>query len=415
MKWIGFISLITASVEILMSKYSKNKNNLNVLIIGLDRDVIRDTENPTFLRHKAYADEVSSLSFIVYTPKDPKGENHSAIIDGSFSIFPTNSKSKLTYFFDTLKIGKGIIREKGIDIVVTQDPLATGLCGYLLKRKFGIVWVCNVHGDYIDNPHWLRESLKNRLLNILGKFLIKRADGLRVVSRLIQCKLSSKKYGLNPNAVIHATPSVELDKYPEAKYNKDQLKERLGFADKKVILFVGRIEREKEIPLLLEAVRALKDEIPLVHLIVAGRGSLLDEMKGISGRLKLDDHVTFTGYLPMEKLIDYYRLADLFVLVSYYEGTAKVLKEAAMAELPLISTSVSGSDEIVIDGKSGFLIPIGGGDILCEKLKLLLTDDEMAERMGRAAKKHVIDTFDFKKNVKDIVGSWEKIYNLNEK
>jgi glycosyltransferase involved in cell wall biosynthesis len=397
-----------------MPKLFKERMDLNVLMIGLDRDIIRDTKNPTFRRQKAYADEVSSLSFIVYTPKDPKGKNHSAISDGNISVFPTNSTNKLTYFFDTLKIGKEIVREKGIDIVVTQDPLATGLCGYLLKRKFGIVWVSHVHGDYIDNPHWLRESPKNRLLNIFGKYLMKRADGLRVVSRLISNKLKSKKYGLNPNAVIHATPSVELDKYPEPKYSKVELKERLGFAGKKMILFVGRIEREKEIPLLLEAVRTLKDDIPLVHLIVVGRGSLLDKMKGIAGRLKLDDHVTFTGYLPMETLIDYYRLADVFVLVSYYEGTAKVLKEAAMAELPLISTSVSGSDEIVIDGKSGFLIPIGDGDVLTEKLKLLLTDDEMAEKMGNAAKKHVIDTFDFKKNVKDIVGSWEKIYNLKE-
>ena len=397
-----------------MPKLIKERVDLNVLIIGLDRDVIRDSENPTFMRHRAYANEVSSLSFIVYTPNDPKGENRSAITDGNFSVFPTNSINKLTYFFDTLRIGKRIIREKGIDIVVTQDPLATGLCGYLLKRKFGIVWVCNIHGDYIENPHWLGESLKNRLLNIVGKFLIKRADGLRVVSRLIKNKLTSKRFGLNPNSIIHATPSVELDKYPEAKYNKRQLKERLGFADKKVILFVGRIEREKEIPLLLETVRTLKDDIPLVHLIVAGRGSLLNDMRGISGRLGIDDHVTFTGYLPMERLIDYYRLADVFVLVSYYEGTAKVLKEAAIAGLPLISTDVSGSDEIVIDGKNGFLIPVGDGNALGEKLKLLLTDDEKAERMGRSAKKHVIDVFDFKKNVKDIVGVWERIYNLKE-
>ncbi|MBN1574753.1 MAG: glycosyltransferase family 4 protein [Deltaproteobacteria bacterium] len=384
--------------------------DLNVLIIGLDKDMIRDRENPTYRRHRAYADEVSSLSFIVYTSR---GEGFSETLNGNFSVYPTNSANKLTYFLDTLRLGKGIIKEKGIDVVVTQDPLATGLCGYILKKRIGIVWVCNVHGDYIDNPHWLVESPVNRVKNFVGKFMIKKADGLRVVSRLIREKMV--RLGIAPESVVHATPSVDLDKFPAGKFNKDGLKERYGLKGKKVILFVGRIEREKEIPLLLETMKRLKDELPSARLVVVGRGSLLDEMKKTAGSLGVDDRVNFTGHLPFETLTDYYRLSDVFVLISYYEGTAKVLKEAAMAELPIIATDVSGSGEVVIDGKNGYLIPVGDKGALYRRLVELLSEDRKAERMGRASKRHVEEAFNFKRNVGEIVGAWEKIYSLRRK
>ncbi len=378
--------------------------DLNVLIIGLDKDVIRDRENPTFRRHRAYADEVSSLSFIVYTPR---GDRFSKTVDGNFSIYPTSSANKLTYFLDTLRLGREIIRERGIDVVVTQDPIATGICGYVLKKRFGIIWVCNIHGDYIDNPHWLGESPANRIKNVIAKTMIRRADGLRAVSRLIRKKMIG--LGIAPDAVVHATPSVEIDIFPKGGFDRVELKERYGFKDRKVILFVGRIEREKEIPLLLETMKRLKDDLPSSRMVVVGRGSLLDEMKDLAKRLGVNDRVDFTGHLPFETLKDYYRLSDVFVLVSYYEGTAKVLKEAAVANLPLIATNVSGTDEIVIDGKSGYLIPVGDGEALCQRLVELLSDDKKAERMGRAAKRHVEEVFNFKRNVGEIVGAWEKI------
>lgn len=386
-----------------------SKKDLNVLIIGLDRDLIRDDKNPTFLRHTAYADEVSSLSFIVYTPRR---ERFSKAVYGNFSIYPTNSANKLTYFLDTLRIGKAVIAEKGIDVLVTQEPLATGLCGYILKKRFGTTWVCNIHGDYIDNRGWLKESIVNRVKNVAAKLMIRRADGLRVVSRLIEKKMIG--LGISPEAVVHATPSVKIDPFPEGDVDKEKLKEGYGLKGKKVILFAGRIEREKEIPLLLEAMKRLRGELPSAHLVVAGRGTLLGEMKERAMRLKVDDRVNFTGHLPMEKLRDYYSLSDLFVLVSYYEGTAKVLKEAALAGLPIVATKVSGTDEVVIDGKSGYLIPVGDIEALCKRLVELLRDDVKAKRMGEFGRRHVEKTFDFKRNVREIVGAWEKIHKLNK-
>ena len=73
-------------------------------------------------------------------------------------------------------------------------------------------------------------------------------------------KLTPKRFGLNLNSVIHAAPSVEIDKHGGEKYNEDELKEKLGFKEKKAILLVERVERKKEIYFLLEADRVLKDD-----------------------------------------------------------------------------------------------------------------------------------------------------------
>jgi glycosyltransferase involved in cell wall biosynthesis len=129
----------------------------------------------------------------------------------------------------------------------------------------------------------------------------------------------------------------------------------------------------------------------------------------------VDRFVRFTGPLRFDNLIDYYFLSDIFVLPSNYEGTAKVLKEAGLAKLPLVSTMMSGADDVIVDGKSGCLVPVGDAGAFSDRVIGLLDDPKKAEKMGVEARKRILKEFSYEKSIFDIVTTWENIYNLGGK
>ncbi len=387
---------------------NNKRDKLNVLLLGLDRNVPRDNNSPTCRRLKSYSERIGSLSFVVFSLK---GEDFIQSSDENFFVYPTNSKSRLHYFRDAFNLCKWIIDTKGdIDIIASQDPFATGLVAYLVKRKYNIPWACHIHADYLDNRYWLSETFVNRIQNVVGKFLIKKADGIRAVSTLIVRNLID--IGIDPRVIFYATPAVETDIVPKGVKDKIHLKKRYGFDGRKVLLFVGRIDKQKNIPMLLRATRSIIDKYPEALLVCVGGGKLTEKMKGLSRRFGIDGKVIFTGPLNFSDLIDYYLLTDVFLLPSNYEGTAKVLKEAALFGLPLVSTLMSGADDVIIDGESGLLVPVGNAEVFSDKVMELLSDPKRAEAMGRSAKERVVKEFNFDKNVLDIVSTWIKTYNL---
>ncbi|MBN1574754.1 MAG: glycosyltransferase [Deltaproteobacteria bacterium] len=386
------------------------RNNLNVLLLGLDRNVPEDTNSPSYRRLKSYSEGIASLSFVVFSLA---GEDFKKSSDKAFYVYPTNSKSRLHYFRDAYILCRGIIEgERKIDMVASQDPFATGLVAYLVKRRYGMPWACHVHADYLENRYWLSETVFNRIQNILGKFLIKRSDGVRAVSSLIKKNLIDM--GMDKDRVFYATPAVETDLIPKDAPDKPLLKKRYGLEGRRVLLFVGRIDKQKNLPMLLAAFRSIKKRHGDVILLCVGGGKMVNEMRDMAADLGVEGSVRFTGPLRFDDLIDYYSLSDIFVLPSNYEGTAKVLKEAALASLPLVSTMMSGADDVIVDGRSGFLVPVGDAEAFSERVMELLENPEMAEKMGRAVKERVLREFSYEKSIIDIVTTWERIYNLSK-
>ncbi len=386
------------------------REDLNVLLLGLDRNVPGDKKSPSYRRLRSYSEGIASLSFVVFSLK---GENFRESSDDSFHVYPTNSKSRLHYFMDAYRLCRRIVEgERKIDMVASQDPFATGLVAYLVKRRYRIPWACHVHADYLDNRYWLSETIFNRIQNMLGKYLIRRSDGVRAVSSTIKRNLIDM--GMDEDRVFYATPAVETDLIPKKHPDKSMLKKRYGLEGRRVLLFVGRIDKQKNLPMLLTATRSIVERHPEALLICVGGGKLIDEMRDLSRNLGLEKSVIFTGPLCFGDLIDYYGLSDVFVLPSNYEGTAKVLKEAALAGLPLVSTMMSGADDVIVDGKNGFLAPVGDAAAFSESVIELIDDPKRAEKMGREARERVLKEFSYEKSIVDIVTTWERIYNLSK-
>ena len=352
---------------------------MNILNIGSDKTLVGgEGVGDAVARHRHYGEYVERLDIIVYARKTEKLEVFK--IADNVHGYPSNSSSKLTFFFDAIKIFKKIYSEHKVDLIVCQDPFLFGLTGLWLKRRYGVKVIMNFHGDHWDNPYWLKERpFLNRLFYLVSKYTVPRADGVRVVSRYIKEKLVKRGIAENRVCVI-ATP-VDLEKF-KVYSPADAERIKSEYRRQRIILYVGRLWPIKNLPLLIRAFASVKNKYHDTVLLLAGAGPEKEKLEKMIMNAGINESVEFLGPVSPGKLVSYYRASDIFVLPSLSEGRPKVLAEAAAAGLPIVATNFPGADEIVKEGENGFLVPISDAEALAEKLLKLLKDKELRRMMG---------------------------------
>ena len=148
------------------------------------------------------------------------------------------------------------------------------------------------------------------------------------------------------------------------------------------ILFVGRFDRVKGVPVLLEAFEILADQNPNLHLHLVGDGPERSELESIVHEKGLDGRVTFYGYQSQAQLSEHFAEADVFVMTSFAEGVPVALMEAMAFGVPVVAPRITGIPELVTDGVSGFLTTPSDVDCLLEKIETLLNDAEQRNRFA---------------------------------
>jgi len=152
-----------------------------------------------------------------------------------------------------------------------------------------------------------------------------------------------------------------------------------------LVLFLGRLEAEKGIYDLLEAVAAVRALVPDVRLACAGEGDRIGVAR-YAERLGIADAVKFTGCVGPSGKRALLEHAAVFALPSYREGLPVSLIEAMGAGVPVVASPVGGIPEVVVDGASGYLVGAGDTRNLTRALSRLLVDRAQAKRMGEAAR-----------------------------
>jgi glycosyltransferase involved in cell wall biosynthesis len=162
-----------------------------------------------------------------------------------------------------------------------------------------------------------------------------------------------KKFGFDLKRASIISPPVDLNVY--IPQNKSVLRQKynLNVADK-LILFAGRLEKEKNLELLLRSCRLLIDETWKIKLWIVGDGSELQNLQEIANEIDLKE-VAFKGNVDRNTLSEYMNCADVFALSSLHEGGPIVVKEALASNLPVVSVDVGDVDE-VINGLEGCFI-----------------------------------------------------------
>jgi glycosyltransferase involved in cell wall biosynthesis len=176
--------------------------------------------------------------------------------------------------------------------------------------------------------------------------------------------------------------------------------------DAAVIVFVGRLAPEKELPSLLRAFARTLEVIPQARLVVVGDGPEWERLHEIAAGLALAGRVLFTGREPSARVLCWLRLADVFTLVSSNEGLSCSLLEAMSTGLPSVVSAIPANVQLVEHGVHGFHAPVNDEDKLAEAFIQLLRDDSSRAAMARAARRLVVDSY----SVDNVVDRYEQLF-----
>ena len=178
--------------------------------------------------------------------------------------------------------------------------------------------------------------------------------------------------------------------------------------NKKIILSIGRLEKQKNFIGLLKAIVIVKKKINNLKLIIVGSGSELNSIKIFINENNLKKNVLLVGYKRSEK---YFKNSGIFILNSLFEGLPNVLIEALTYKIPIISTNcMSGPKEILSNGKYGSLVPVNDHAALAKKIFITIKNYNYAlEKSNKGFKS--LSRFEYEKQCKKYLKFIKKIIN----
>ena len=183
-----------------------------------------------------------------------------------------------------------------------------------------------------------------------------------------------RHYGSSPERISVIPCGVNLDLFQPV--NREMAKQQLGFADDKIILYVGRIEPLKGIDRLLWAMSYLQNGHGLRVVIIGGDGHSRTEvarLQKLSRSLHIEDSVTFSGMVKHEKLPCFYSAATVCVIPSYYESFGLVALESMACGTPVVATNVGDLKSIIHQGETGYVVMDNTPGGIAGKIALLLS------------------------------------------
>jgi glycosyltransferase involved in cell wall biosynthesis len=250
-------------------------------------------------------------------------------------------------------------------------------------------WVAFHHG-------YTWPDLRMRLYNQFDRWSLPAARRVVTVSQPFRTELIER--GVSPERIEVVHNAIDPQWGRLQSTNPEQagkLRESLGIrADKRVILIVGRLSREKDHESLLDVVWCLRSAARRragLHLLVVGDGPERARLERRIHALDMPEDVTLVGQVPSAE--PYYGIADVAVLSSLSEGSPNALLEAMAAHVPIVATAVGGIPEMVSHRASAILVQPGDREGMTNAIAELLADPSLGRELADSAREIVLSRF----------------------
>lgn len=286
------------------------------------------------------------------------------------------------------------------DILFVQHASFLVWIADYLKTLNNIPFAVTVHGPDLNT------ALKDRRIRLLTKHSIVRA------SRIFPNSFDTKNrfYAIFGETFRRKTrtvfPGVDLKLYPKDKKIRI-IDEKYHIQGKKLVIYVGRLDKEKGIEYLIRAAKQISAEI-----FILGSGDYRKDLEKLVKELKLKN-VHFVGYFGQEyiaELREFYQRADVVVVPSTVkEALGLVILEAMACSTPVVASRIGGIPNIVKEGKTGFLTNPRSSKEIAEKVNRILNNNKLRIVMGERCRKFVEERFTWEKAATTIRENFERM------
>lgn len=320
-------------------------------------------------------------------------------------IHPSGIRIPLPLTIDPATI-RELLKKVNPDVIHIQDHFVIGDMIAKMGRKLGIPQIGTNHFMPENFIHYLHppDFAKKPLSRLAWKQFISVYKQLNLVTTPTKTAAGLiENLGLK-SSVIPISCGVDLNKF-SPNNNGDYLKKRYQIIKSKpVVLFVGRLDKEKNIDLVIEAFSNALASLD-AHLVIVGKGKEKQNLIKLAQNLGISKNVTFTGFVSDKELPFVYRIADVFVIASTAELQSIATMEAMASGLPVIATNVLALPELVHPGKNGYLFTQGDLQTSSNQLVKILQNPLLKKRMSKNSLK-IISHHKLSNTIK----SYEKLY-----
>tara|TARA_B100000674_G_scaffold440996_1_gene404276 strand:+ start:586 stop:1719 length:1134 start_codon:yes stop_codon:yes gene_type:complete len=284
-----------------------------------------------------------------------------------------------------------LFRRESFDVVHLHTPIAAflGRIAAFLARVPFVVYTA--HGFYFHDDM----PVFKRLVFILAEIAMRPMTDLLFTQSSEDASNAASLNIMNKKKIFDIGNGVNTNRFdPSVAYPRDELDLPNG---KLVIGMVSRLVQEKGVVEFLEAAKKLSLDYPDVFFLLIGSRLSSDHDSSVDDAIEdaknvLGSKLILTG--EREDIPALLANMDIFCLPSWREGMPRSIIEAMMMELPVVATNIRGSREEVIDGETGFLIPVRDVNLLYKKLAFLINNPTMRAKMGHRGRDRALKLYD---------------------
>ena len=214
--------------------------------------------------------------------------------------------------------------------------------------------------------------------------------------------------GFSEDKIINIPNGVDTEMFsPMPEMESEALRKKFGFNEKKVFLYSGRLVEGKGLDLLVRAIKKVAGQSKDVLLVFIGSGDYQEKIADMASSYGLEGFVRIEG--TVDNVHEYLNASDIFVFPSLSEGMPNSLLEAMACGLPVIASKIGGVVDVVEDGRSGILFEPGDISGLASAMIRLLNDNELRLRLGKEARKRIVDSFSIDRIADEYIRLYERL------
>ncbi len=375
-----------------MTTSAMEKRRLNILIINCDwRNIFRDSFQELYdkLNRDQLGPDHNRFFFFSWSHED-----YQTTRDSRFSSIHVKTHWRsfrpfidlLSFFFIPRAVRKANFLP---DIILVYD------LGFLpaarrVKKMYGgkiVLCLTNMPVAYSTTRHW--GSIKARYSFLIERFFLKFADVFYTINQTMKEYLIN--LGADPHRIfVFSSNTINRDSVYLKRAVRGYVRKKYGISqNKKIILSVGRLEAEKGYPRLLDIFSRLDQDF---FLIILGRGSLLPSLQEQVRILGIEKRVIFMGFIHRDEIWNFYKDADVFMLLSTVEALGLVFWEAMHARVPVIGSTAPGIVETIgRDGDRGRICePSEPPEVTSKKIEFCIHPNPEKDSMLDRAYEYVL-------------------------
>ena len=347
----------------------------------------------------------------IFTPDNDGAGSDNHVI--RFPAVENISKKLYPITFPSLEIMKTYLPDeivKDLDIVHAQHMFTMGRLARYAAREYKKPLVYTYHTlitEYANKYSSIFAPIIRAYLRNMSKRFCNSCD--QVITPSPSMKRILIDFGVKKP--IEPIPTgIEPKNFKRQDSKQFRTKHKIDSKDK-ILLYLSRIAKEKNIPFLFKAFKKIQKEYPDCHLLMVGGGPEEKEMQYLAKELKIKK-ITFTGMVPKEEANRIFGMADIFTFPSYTETQGIVVAEAMAAGTPPVAVGKMGPTDLIQDGKDGYLTKMNVNDF-SQKILKLLKDDGLRQKFAKAGLAR-IEEFSTNTSVEKMIKLYKKVINKDK-